>query len=161
MCLFCSALYTDPSELLTHMTSVHDFDFQDIRNTRKLNFYQQVKLVNFVRRQVHLRVCIHCGDKFEGGEEDLERHMTDSGHYKLPEDSVEWDQTRYLFPTYENDEFLNNLDDLYDKSEEAPVEAEDLPEQIATSIFWEKGVVDSVMPKFRRNHDKTNSNLDS
>ena len=28
VCLFCEAIYTDCNELLIHMTSIHDFDFQ-------------------------------------------------------------------------------------------------------------------------------------
>lgn len=42
VCLFCPASYTEVPELLSHMTSIHDFDFKDIRNTLKLTFYQQV-----------------------------------------------------------------------------------------------------------------------
>ena len=145
VCLFCPALYTEPADLLTHMTSIHDFDFQDVRNRGKLNFYQQVKVVNFVRRKVHLKVCIHCKDGF-GNAEALTEHMTNEGHFKLPDDSSEWDDTNYLFPTYENDELLNNLDDLYDKAEEAPVEAEDIPEAVKESIFWEPEVRATLMP---------------
>ena len=42
ICLFCPVNYMDVDELLTHMTSIHDFDFNTVRNSKRLNFYQQV-----------------------------------------------------------------------------------------------------------------------
>ena len=71
-------------------------------------------MINYVRRQKFLKSCIHCQERFEN-EEELLKHMEDKGHMKLPS-KVTWDQADYFFPTYENDELLNRLDDdLYGK----------------------------------------------
>ncbi len=43
--------------------------------------------------------------------ETLLEHMKNEGHMKLPEDKSEWDQSQYLFPTYENDILLSYLPD--------------------------------------------------
>ncbi len=37
---------------------VHGFDFVQIKTSLKLNFYLQIKLVNYIRRCVHLNTCI-------------------------------------------------------------------------------------------------------
>ena len=124
VCLFCPAIYSNcgngPNDLFTHMQSVHGFDFIEIKNRMKLSFYQQVKLVNYIRRQIHLGSCIFCDENIETTKQEndsklyretLLEHMKKEGHMKLPEDKSEWDQSQYLFPTYENDILLSYLPD--------------------------------------------------
>ena len=124
VCLLCPATYKNSgsgaSDLFLHMKSIHKFDFVEIKESMKLSFYQQVKLVNYIRRQVHLNACIHCDEKIESIEmksdseeykKGLLEHMTKESHMKLPDDKSEWDQSQYLFPTYENDLLLSYLPD--------------------------------------------------
>ena len=79
------------------MNIVHGFDFTQIKADLKLNFYQQVKprsferyypvliflqvkMINYIRRSVHLNTCIQCGDMFDNRDACLE-HMTWTGEY--------------------------------------------------------------------------------
>lgn len=56
-----------------------------------LRFYQQVKLVNYIRRELHQCRCYCCQEKFETKEE-LVQHLVNKGHVMhLPEVS-HWDQ---------------------------------------------------------------------
>ncbi|KAK7891252.1 hypothetical protein WMY93_023215 [Mugilogobius chulae] len=79
-----------------------------------LHFYQQVKLVNFIRRQIHQSRCYGCEQRFENRQAVLQ-HLSTEGHI--------------LFPTYENDALLCTLSDSDDDDEDAdgvPVIAEDI-----------------------------------
>lgn len=59
-----------------------------------LKFYQQVKLVNYIRRELHQCRCYCCQEKFETKEE-LVQHLVNTGHVmQLPEIS-HWDQPQY------------------------------------------------------------------
>ena len=130
VCLFCPANYSERDDLLMHMTCVHDFDFQDVRNSLKLDFYLQVKVINFVRRRMHLNQCIFCGRK-EAERDKLVEHMAEEEHMRLPEDREEWNQAEYFFPTYENDMLLNLLDDdVYETNDGVPVESEDIEDKL-------------------------------
>ncbi|XP_052251301.1 zinc finger protein 277-like isoform X3 [Dreissena polymorpha] len=109
VCLFCSFSSSNADKLQLHMQELHDFDLQDMKLSLRLTYYQQVKLVNFIRRQVHLGVCIGCGGKFDSRPALLD-HMHEAEHSSLiPETSI-WDQPQYFFPTYENDNLLCQLD---------------------------------------------------
>ena len=122
VCLFCPATYSNEgnatSDLFVHMKAVHDFDFVEIKSHLGLSFYQQIKLVNYIRRQLHLNACIFCDKKVENSGEEhnvyrqsLLEHMKKEGHMKLPKDKSEWDQPQYFFPTFENDNLLSLLAD--------------------------------------------------
>ncbi len=90
-CLFCEASYGGMEDLLMHMTAVHDFDFRHVRNALRLDFYGQVKMVNYVRRKVHLGECMHCQDRFDSRDEMLE-HMAEEEHFRPPDDAFEWNR---------------------------------------------------------------------
>ena len=149
VCLFCPAKYPDLNDLLTHMTSIHDFDFQHVRNSLRLSFYRQIKLVNYIRRKMHLKECFYCGEEF-GSAEEVTAHLEKEAHMKVPEDAARtWDSADYFFPTYENDELLNLLDDeLFGRDEdEAPVEGEDPPQlRPEESVLNDPALVASIMP---------------
>ena len=60
-----------------------------------LRFYQQVKLVNYIRREIHQCRCYGCQEKFASRCEVL-RHVVDAGHaMTLPEMST-WDQPQFV-----------------------------------------------------------------
>uniref|UniRef100_A0A8C4R1P3 Zinc finger protein 277 n=1 Tax=Eptatretus burgeri TaxID=7764 RepID=A0A8C4R1P3_EPTBU len=115
---------------------VHKFDLPRLRQELGLSFYQQVKLVNFIRREVYCRRCYACGSSFPNRNE-LVTHMTSSGHLGSPPLCKDWDQPQYYFPTYENDTLLYGLSDSEDESPSAtrtngvPVIAEDIPNPAA------------------------------
>lgn len=56
-----------------------------------LNFYQQVKLVNFIRRQVHQCRCYSCCARFASGAA-LRAHLDEAKHAALLPALDTWDQ---------------------------------------------------------------------
>merc|ERR1712029_148289 len=138
-----------------------DVDFIQIRNDLKLNFYQQVKMINYIRRSVHLNTWAGCGETFEDQETCLE-HMKALGHH-VPQHVTDWDQPQYYFPTYENDNLLCGLEDDDRESEDTgfqsdtsagsgifpPVQPEDIPDQVKRSILQNDEVRKSLIPRRR------------
>ncbi|TMS05054.1 Zinc finger protein 277 [Larimichthys crocea] len=130
VCLFCDHQSETMEQIYTHMKEAHDFDLHKLRTELNLKFYQQVKLVNFIRRQIHQNRCYGCQEKFDSRENVL-CHVVAEGHVmKLPDVSI-WNQPQYYFPTYENDALLCTLSDSDESddtthSEDVPVIAEDI-----------------------------------
>eukprot|EP00090_Calanus_glacialis_P031701 TRINITY_DN52697_c0_g1_i1.p1 TRINITY_DN52697_c0_g1~~TRINITY_DN52697_c0_g1_i1.p1 ORF type:complete len:476 (+),score=156.19 TRINITY_DN52697_c0_g1_i1:54-1481(+) len=166
VCLFCPVTYQDTKELVNHMNIVHGFDFLKLKTELKLNFYQQVKMINFIRRSVHLNTCIGCADMFDDKDK-LVEHMTWSNHHQ-PGSAADWDQPQYYFPTYENDNLLFGLEDpdgdnkdsedtgfCSDSSLGQPtVLPEDIPAPVRDSILQQEEVRRSLVPT-RRTKSKT------
>jgi len=115
VCLFCEHMDRTASQLITHMKDEHDFHFPNKKEYPATGFYQQVKVVNYIRRQVHQNICIYCQKKFED-KGIMKEHMKEERHFKLPPNNCTWDQPQYFFPTYENDALLCCLDDDEDES---------------------------------------------
>ncbi|XP_026167258.1 zinc finger protein 277 isoform X3 [Mastacembelus armatus] len=132
VCLFCDHQSDTMEQIYSHMKDVHGFDLHKLRTDLNLRFYQQVKLVNFIRRQIHQSRCYGCQEKFET-RADVLGHIVAEGHVmQLPEVSA-WDQPQYYFPTYENDALLCALSDSdqdeageTSHGEDVPVIAEDV-----------------------------------
>jgi len=165
VCLFCPVNYPDISELVEHMNLIHGFDFLKLKQDLNLNFYQQVKMINFIRRSVHLNTCIGCGERF-ADQESLLSHMTWSSHH-TPGSSADWDQPQYYFPTYENDNLLCGLEEaeadresedtgFYSDSSSSfpPVMPEDIPPPVESSILQDDEIRRSLIPA-RRNKSRT------
>ncbi|CAG5136307.1 unnamed protein product, partial [Candidula unifasciata] len=111
VCLFCDSSCVVQTDLQLHMKEKHSFDLQEVNNRLQLNFYQKVKLINYIRRQVYHRTCYGCQQVFENKEK-LHCHFDEfSDHIKKIPDSEAWDQPQYFFPTYEDDCLLCQLDD--------------------------------------------------
>ncbi|GBP55657.1 Zinc finger protein 277 [Eumeta japonica] len=106
MCLFCDHSEMDYDCILDHMERVHYFSFIEV--TSGLDFYHKIKIVNFIRRQIHMKRCFNCDLKFEDVK-NIEKHMRESKHFHL--NKLKWDQPEYYFPTYEDDLFLSFIQD--------------------------------------------------
>ncbi|KAM6203157.1 zinc finger protein 277 [Rhynchocyon petersi] len=130
VCLFCEKQTETIETLYVHMEDAHEFDLLKIKSELGLNFYQQVKLVNFIRREVHQCRCYGCLVKFKS-KTDLRAHMEETKHISLLPDRQTWDQLQYYFPTYENDTLLCTLSDsdgdltAEEQKEQVPVISED------------------------------------
>ncbi|KAJ6647420.1 Zinc finger protein [Pseudolycoriella hygida] len=111
-CLFCSINDTDFDIIKNHMKTSHEFDF-DVAISG-LNFYEKVKAVNYLRRQMHLLKCVSCGEKFKTIKM-LQDHLVQLKHYGIGNKS-DWDHPEFFFPTFEDDSILCNLDDPNDNS---------------------------------------------
>ncbi|XP_064633183.1 zinc finger protein 277-like isoform X2 [Lineus longissimus] len=119
VCLFCDSQAATSDLLMEHMKVTHNFDLHAIKGRLKLNFYLQVKLVNYIRRQVYQNSCLSCDAKFKSRDE-LLRHFEDSGHISQLPDVKVWDQPQYYFPTYENDNLLFELSDEETEDDSGP-----------------------------------------
>ncbi|XP_062418819.1 zinc finger protein 277 [Pungitius pungitius] len=118
VCLFCEDQSETMEQIYAHMKEAHGFDLHGLRTKLNLRFYQQVKLVNFIRREVHQGRCYGCQETF-GSRDGVLRHMEVKGHTMTLPDASAWNQPQYYFPTYENDGLLCSLSDSEDDEEEA------------------------------------------
>ncbi|XP_076877746.1 zinc finger protein 277 [Brachyhypopomus gauderio] len=123
VCLFCEQQEETMEKIYTHMQEAHEFDFHKLKTNLSLRFYQQVKLVNYIRRELHHCRCYGCQRKLETKEEVLQ-HLKEAGHVMQLPDVSHWDQPQYYFPTYENDALLTALSDDESGPEEAAGGAE-------------------------------------
>lgn len=112
-CLYCKFKNSDFTDLKAHMSAEHRVNFDE--ETKNFTFYQKIKIVNFVRRQIQILQCIKCDEKFEELESLLD-HMNKEDHFGIGE-KKQWDQAEFFFPTYEDDGVLCVLDDPNDKDE--------------------------------------------
>lgn len=105
-CLICDHIEMEYNNILKHMEEQHEFSFAAV--TDGLDFYHKIKIVNYIRRQIHLKQCFSCELKFHDVK-NLEKHLKETKHWML--DKASWDQPEYYFPTYEDDLFLCFIQD--------------------------------------------------
>ncbi|XP_053964525.1 zinc finger protein 277 [Anastrepha ludens] len=128
-CLYCKQQEKSYEALKTHMLTTHGVNFEEA--LQDLNFYQKIKVVNYVRRQICLFRCVSCNLRCED-EETLLQHMATEQHFSCGT-KKQWDKPEYFFPTYEDDSLLCVLDDgVNDDMEEnvVPVISEDTIAQV-------------------------------
>jgi len=148
ICLFCVASYSHNTDLFNHMVQIHGFDFVKLKQEMELTFYQQMKLINYIRRCVHLNSCLGCNVVLESREKLME-HLSWANHFN-PAAEV-WNQSQFLFPTYENDNLLHCLEE--DNAEDMKIESDDMvvPEpvddRLKESILQNYEVRKSLMKK--------------
>ncbi|CAL8322870.1 unnamed protein product [Gadus morhua 'NCC'] len=118
VCLFCEQQAESMDRMYSHMEDAHGFHLRQLKTRLGLRFYQQVKLVNYIRRELHQCRCYGCQEKFGSKEEVLQHIMAADHVMQLPALSV-WDQPQYFFPTYENDGLLCVLVDSEEEEEGA------------------------------------------
>lgn len=82
ICLLCDKRDTNINTLCLHMEADHEFDFAEI--TKNFDFYQKVKLVNYIRRQMHNNKCFYC-DLSCKNIKNLQEHLFEEQHYKIPD----------------------------------------------------------------------------
>lgn len=106
-CLYCAHQENQYCDLKRHMIEAHRLDFEAV--TSSLNFYQKIKVVNFVRRQLCLLRCVCCDLQFDEFEL-LAEHMVNESHCGIG-DRSKWDKPEFFFPYIDNDGLLCVLDD--------------------------------------------------
>ena len=97
-CFFCKTSFDQAAKVYTHMKEVHEFDFLLMQQEMQLSFYQQIKLINYIRRRVHVGQQEGCADIIAKIKDDLQSN-------------TKWNQPQYYFPTYEDDNILCQLED--------------------------------------------------
>ena len=85
-------VFTDIMQMLKHCKEKHDFDFLELRQRLGLDFYGNIKLINFIRSQVHSGNAV--------------------SSVTISKDDFEHES--FLKPVLEDDAVLFNLDDLPD-----------------------------------------------
>ena len=115
-CLFCENSFENEDDILSHMMKYHKFDLKKYLSENNLSFYNQVKLINYIRQQMFSNNCFVCKGNFDSKEQ-LLSHLNDNEHLnKFPEKDY-WDLPDYYFSTFEDDNLLCLLDDeAYDES---------------------------------------------
>jgi len=116
LCLFCTKTDEDVNNVLTHMKDEHTFDLHTIKVKLGLNFYHQVKIVNYIRKQIYQNKCPSCLEAMTS-KDNLNEHLFTERHYDLPADRSVWDQPTYFFPTFEDDSLLCSLEDEEEEDE--------------------------------------------
>ena len=143
VCLFCDFKSTEASFVFEHLVQCHGFNLSNLKAELNLTFYQQVKLVNYIRRQLHQNCCTYCGEKFHDHDGVL-GHLNSTGHItKVPAISM-WDQAEYFFPTYENDNLLCALQDEADVCQ---------PSNVDTLVIAEDSLLSDAFTKQRLSSD--------
>ncbi|CAN7989123.1 unnamed protein product, partial [Ixodes hexagonus] len=89
ICLVCTEASADLPSVIEHMKAPHRFDFSEV--TRELGFYQQIKVINFLRKQVYLNACFACASKFQSRAE-LLSHLSSGDHDNNCIEQSRWDQ---------------------------------------------------------------------
>lgn len=97
-CLFCADIFPQPSETFQHMKTAHSFDFQKVKQSLHLDFYQCIRLINYIRQQ-NLQVPL----EFTGKESF-------------------WNQDIYLQPVLEDDPLLFAFEELDLSDNETPID---------------------------------------
>eukprot|EP01104_Vermistella_antarctica_P019633 TRINITY_DN779_c0_g1_i1.p1 TRINITY_DN779_c0_g1~~TRINITY_DN779_c0_g1_i1.p1 ORF type:complete len:653 (+),score=151.40 TRINITY_DN779_c0_g1_i1:136-2094(+) len=106
VCLFCVHTALTPQLCFDHMATAHRFDVFEEQRIRGLDEYGCIRLINYVRRRVYEHCCPCCGESHPRGGAALRAHMEKEEHYSIGEDTSFLSDTKYLFPTYENDPLL-------------------------------------------------------
>ncbi|KAG1047676.1 hypothetical protein G6F43_009892 [Rhizopus delemar] len=97
-CLYCKDISPSAKEVLQHMKSAHTFDFQNTRKTLQLDFYQCIRLINYVRYKV---------------QEDASYSCT-----TFDKNDSFFKDDKYLQPVLENDPLLFAFEDSEEEEEE-------------------------------------------
>lgn len=129
-CLFCSRDSSDFKEFNDHLVSEHEVDFEQA--IAALTFYERVKVVNYIRRQMYIFRCVTCNEECQNMVE-LQEHLKVKQHFGIGAKEC-WNKPEFFFPTYEDDAVLCYLDNSSCNKDET--EDED-----CTSLKNEEGVI--------------------
>ncbi|KAN0000714.1 hypothetical protein ACTFIZ_001159 [Dictyostelium cf. discoideum] len=129
-CLFCETHFDNSDCTFEHMRNVHNFDYDKKRKSWNLDYYESIKLLNFIRRCVSEMICCYCGDNSFKDKETFfsHLHINQHEHCDVIKENPVWKDAQYLFPTYENDNILTNFEE-FDESENQQYLEEELEYQ--------------------------------
>jgi hypothetical protein len=111
-CLICDEVLNTPTECVKHMINVHNFKFQDVRDSLGKNFYHLVRFVNYARQMKIEDTCFLCGKKVESKTAaDYVTHISEHKN-SIPHDiTTIISSDRFLKPVIEGDPLLTILGD--------------------------------------------------
>merc|ERR1712063_99518 len=116
--LFLSQTFPSATQALLADKEATGFDFQQIRSDLKLNFYECIALINYIRTRVHEKRSLVDETQFST-EEELVNHVKESKEYtKLSKDMPFWSEEKYLMPFDPQDPLLYSFDEEGECEEE-------------------------------------------
>ncbi|KAM3717344.1 Zinc finger protein [Dirofilaria immitis] len=118
VCLFCDETEDHAAPLLEHIKDVHYFDILGIIAREKLDVYERVKMINYIRKENYNARCFVCGRDDLGSLQKLRQHYAENDHLSkgLPEKSV-WCTEENLVPIFGNDHLTWMLESYIDERE--------------------------------------------
>ncbi|KRY54627.1 Malignant T-cell-amplified sequence 1, partial [Trichinella britovi] len=133
VCLLCDKAFQAVPLLLQHMLEQHHFHFSEFLENERMDFYERIKFVNFVRKKCHDFVCFICGKDDLRSSDALKKHLSEKSEEQMKRlpGREKWNKDEYLLPTYENDLLLTVLDEIGGEFVDGPVaevHPEDLPD---------------------------------
>ncbi|KAG0204753.1 Protein arginine N-methyltransferase 3, partial [Mortierella sp. GBA30] len=96
-CLFCAQTFSSAREVFDHCTASHGFDFLRARHQFDLDFYQSIRLINYIRKQALETEGFDQIMNWEGLKDGKEEYLNDD---------------EYLRPILEDDSLLFAFEDL-------------------------------------------------
>ncbi|KAM3584074.1 hypothetical protein VKS41_004041 [Umbelopsis sp. WA50703] len=120
-CLFCPTIFDSASKLFKHCSEAHTFDFIKTRQQLKLDFYQCIRMINYIRKQVINNPDLGNSQPFT---------ITGSEKF-LTED-------QYLAPALEEDGLLYAFEDLDLEDGEQDIEETGAKDDIPASTDLER-----------------------
>ncbi|XP_042481349.1 probable protein arginine N-methyltransferase 3 [Macadamia integrifolia] len=141
LCLFCNSKYSSIETLWEHCSSNHHFDFRRIRRTLGLDFYDSLKLINYVRSQVAANICWSCGATCQSNK-DLQNHLHEP--VNLKDSKLLWEDDKYLRPHMQEDSLLHSFaeDEDDEDVQTTPIDREELMKDIGEVLDLEKICID-------------------
>ncbi|EGC32860.1 hypothetical protein DICPUDRAFT_155139 [Dictyostelium purpureum] len=124
VCLFCENQFDNSDLTFEHMENKHNFNFEKLRKSWNLDYYESMKLLNFIRRQTHQLVCCHCGETHQDKPSLYSHFETNKDHCSVVKENPVWRDAQYLFPTYENDSILRNFEGFDEDENQDYLQAE-------------------------------------
>ncbi|KAF8395717.1 hypothetical protein HHK36_019667 [Tetracentron sinense] len=159
LCLFCGSKYSSSETLFEHCSSNHYFDFQSIRKTMGLDFYDSFKLINYVRSQVAANRCWSCGLTCQSNK-DLQNHLHEVVSFK--DIKLLWEDDNYLKPFMQEDSLLHSFGEDEDAEDDynPSIDREDLMRDLGNSVDFEKIFIDdqNSLDMVPSDPDTTNEN---
>jgi len=114
MCLFCEEAFNECGSLLEHMKEKHKYDLKQIISDGGFDFYDSVKVINYIRKQNYNLACFVCDKTDLRPRSALNEHLEADGHLLTKVDKAKWDKEEYLIPTFDNDNILLLLGEIVD-----------------------------------------------
>lgn len=133
LCLFCNLRSTSIDSLFDHCISDHSFDFQGIRKSLALDFYESFKLINYIRSQVANNKCWSCGFICQSNA-DLLAHLHSTVNFEK-DGELPWQNVMYLKPFMQEDAVLHSFGEDVDGEDDylMAVGKEELMQELANA----------------------------
>jgi hypothetical protein len=109
MCLFDDQVFANSELALKHMEEEHKFRLTTLKQENGWDFYDCVRLINYIRRSTSYLKCFYCHFQASSLSE-LDIHFSESLHTSSIPESSQWNDMIYLFPTYESDPLIMHPD---------------------------------------------------